>query len=159
LHWLVYVIAAAIVIGLATYAGYLFYLINQQTLAQEQQRKALEAADKKRKQTVVNSIQIICRSVAQQQCDISEASWRVSVLMDSLNDVFIEHSKEYPAVFELYNGIKHMPILDNRKKLTKKERMKFDLERMKLEAHLNEAVLDDLQRLAARADKLLESLI
>ena len=82
----------------------------------------------------------------EKQCDISEGCWRLSVLLDSLkttNDLNLQ----FPAIFELYHAIKHMPILAERKKLDKKQRMKLDFERMKLEANLSPAIFDNLDLL------------
>ena len=135
-----------IVGGLAFYAGTLLMRVKQQTedqhLAQQKQRIAHRAHDKK----VLSSVIIIVRAMKEKQCDISEGCWRLSVLLDSLkttNDLNLQ----FPAIFELYHAIKHMPILAERKKLDKKQRMKLDFERMKLEANLSPAIFDNLDLL------------
>jgi hypothetical protein len=125
---------------------------NQQAVAQA---KLLEAKQQHTLKTI-NSINIICRSVAQQQCDISEASWRLSVLLEKLEgEQFNITAQEYDGINQLYQGIKHMPILDERKALPKQERMRFDLARMKLEAQLGEQVQQEISSLADKTSRFL----
>ena len=149
--WFYLILGGAITVtGLAFYAGTLLMRLRQQTinqqLAKQKQLKAHDAHDKK----VLDSVIIIVRAMKEKQCDLSEGCWRLSVLLDSLkttNDLNLK----FPAIFELYNAIKHMPILADRKKLDKKQRMKLDFERMKLEADLSPAIFDNLDLLHAYA--------
>jgi len=140
------VIAVIIIASLAGYAYKLLKQLKQQTLRQQQaeqaQQKALRHHDKK----VLDSVMIIVRAMKEEQCDISEGCWRLSVLLDSLK-ISNGLNTQFPAIFELYNAIKHMPILEERKKLEKKQRMKLDLERTKVEARLQPAIYSDLQQL------------
>lgn len=145
--WFYLIIAAVVIIGcLAFYAGTLLMRLRQQNanqiIAEKKQLKAHREHDSK----VLNSIIIIVRAMKEKQCDISEGCWRLSVLLDSLKTVSHLNLK-FPAIFELYNAIKHMPILAERKKLEKKQRMKLDFERMKLEADLSPAIFDNLDLL------------
>ena len=82
----------------------------------------------------------------EEQCDISEGCWRISVLLDSLQTQETLE-RDFPAIFELYRGIKHLAILDDRKALSKQDRMKQDVERLKLEAQLGERIKEDLKSL------------
>ncbi len=145
--WLVaLLIGAIIIISLGYYATKLLIQLKKQTLAQQQaqekQRQALSLHDKK----ILDSVVIIARAMNEEQCDIAEGCWRLSVLLDSLK-LSAELDQQFPAIFELYGKIKHMPILDDRKKLDKKQRMALDFERMKVEAELNDPVKENIKLL------------
>jgi len=139
-------IAVIIVSSLAFYAGRLLKQLKQQTARQQQtelaHRQALHKHDKK----ILDSVVIIVRAMKEQQCDTSEGCWRLCVLLDSLK-LSNELNVKFPAIFELYSAIKHMPILEERKKLEKQQRMKLDLERVKAEARLQLPVQEDIQHL------------
>ena len=145
--WILAIAAGTlVVVVLAFYAGKLLMQLKQQKHQQQQtaleHQTALQGHDTK----VLNSISIIVRAMKEEQCDLSEGCWRLCVLLGSLKT-----SKalelEFPAIFELYEKIKHMSILDNRKQLSKKERMSQDFARMKLEAELKVKIQVDLELL------------
>jgi hypothetical protein len=142
--WTYAIIGAVIIItALAFYAVKLLSQLKQQTnkikQAEEKQKISLANHDSK----ILNSVIIIVRAMKEEQCDISEGCWRLSVLLDSLK-LSEGLSNEFPAIFELYQAIQHMPILEARKKLTKQERMKLDLERIKAEANLADKIKKDV---------------
>ncbi len=56
-------------------------------------------------------------------------------------------AQQFPAIFKLYNEIKHLSILDERKQLEKKQRMKEDYQRMSIEAQLHSEIVADLDLL------------
>jgi len=140
-YWVYLVIALVIIIPLAVYAGSLLSQLNKQNQKQAIVEQEKQAALKKHDTKIFNSVVIIVKA-----CDISEGCWRLSVLLDSLK-LSSELHTLFPAIYELYNAIKHMPILEERKKLAKKERMKLDFERMKLEADLTSKIHRDLEQL------------
>ena len=151
--WIYLVLLAIVIIGvLAAIATKLLRQLKQQTLEQEQkqaaQQKALQQHDKK----IISSVIIIVRAMKEQQCDIAEGCWRLSVLLDSLK-LSQDLNVQFPAVFKFYEAIKHMPILAARKKLDKHTRMKLDRERMKLEAEMAEAIRQDIELLHQYANE------
>lgn len=151
--WIYLVLLAIVIIGVLTaIATKLLCQLKQQTLEQEQkqaaQQKALQQHDKK----IIASVIIIVRAMKEEQCDIAEGCWRLSVLLDSLK-LSQDLNLQFPAVFKFYEAIKHMPILAARKKLDKKTRMKLDLERMKLEAEMAEAIRQDIELLHQYANE------
>jgi hypothetical protein len=139
-------IAALIVIALAFYAGKLLKQLNEQKKAQEQAEIKHQIALRKHDKKVLDSVVIIVRAMKEEQCDISEGCWRLSVLLDSLK-ISQDLSSEFPAIFELYRAIKHMPILEERKKLVKQERMKLDFQRAKIESELASKIQTDIELL------------
>jgi len=140
------VIGSIIIASLSFYAGKLLMLLKAQTKlqkdAQEQHQRGLKNHDKK----VFDSVVIIARAMQEEQCDISEGCWRLSVLLDSLK-ISQGLDQQFPAIFELYNKIKHLAILTDRKGLEKKQRMKEDLTRMKAESELADKIRLDIDLL------------
>lgn len=146
-YWPYLIVAAILVIAaLAFYAGKLLKQLKMQTAAQEKAKQEHENSLKAHDKKILDSVIIIVRAMKEEQCDISEGCWRLSVLLSSMKTTN-ELKAEFPAIFELYEAIKHMPILEERKKLEKRDRMKLDLERAKIEARLTEDVFKDLEAL------------
>ncbi|GLX80792.1 hypothetical protein theurythT_02440 [Thalassotalea eurytherma] len=131
--------ALLIILALSVYAGRLLWLVKKQRIEQEEkkvaQQKALASHDTK----ILQSVLIIVKAMQEEQCDYSEGCWRLSVLLDSLK-LSTQMENEFPAIFNLYKQIKHLSILDERKQMAKRDRMKQDLERMKVEAQCLEGV-------------------
>jgi hypothetical protein len=151
------IVAMIIIAALAFYAAKLLTQLKQQTAkikqAEQDRQVALATHDSK----ILKSVVIISNAMKEEQCDIAEGCWRLSVLLDSLK-LSEQLSKEFPAIFELYNAIKHMPILEERKKLSKNERMKLDLERMKAESSLAVKIKADVELLHQYAQERLSAL-
>lgn len=141
-----------IIVVLSAIATKLMRQLNQQKLAQAEAKKAQQAAHEKHDKKIIASVVIIVRAMKEEQCDFAEGCWRLSVLLDSLK-LSQDLQLQFPAIFQLYNAIKHMPILEERKKLDKKARMKLDLERMKVEATLADNIRSDLELLHQYANE------
>ena len=146
-YWLgALVLAVMIIVGLAFYAGKLLKQLSAQKQTQQQIKLDQQQALAKHDQKVLTSVKIIVRAMQEEQCDFSEGCWRLSVLLDSLK-LSSELAQQFPAIFELYNEIKHLSILDDRKQLDKKQRMKQDYQRMTVEAQLHSKIVSDLDLL------------
>jgi len=147
--WIVF--AVTLIVVLAFYAATLLFQLKKQTIAQkeaEQQRQqALEEHDAK----ILSSVALIVQALQEKQCDLSEGCWRLSVLLDSLKTSSGLAAK-FPAIFGLYNKVKDMAILEERKSLEKKQRMREDYNRLKFEADYQQAIEQDLKVLAEFTD-------
>lgn len=146
-YWLYAIIFAVIIIAaLSFYAGKLLRQLSKQKQAQKQaeleRQQGLESHDYK----VFSSVVIITRAMKEEQCDFSEGCWRLSVLLTSLK-LSSDLALQFPTIFKLHDGIKHLSILDGRKKLTKPQRMKEDYQRMTLEAQLRNEIVQELDLL------------
>jgi len=142
--WLIAIIAGVIIIiALAFYAGKLLQQLKHQTTKQKQVEAEHQQGLKDHDKKVLDSVIIIVRAMKEEQCDFSEGCWRLSVLLDSLK-TSQDLAQQFPAIFELYNKIKDLSILDSRKELAKKQRMKEDLLRMKAENELHGDIVKDL---------------
>ncbi|MEW6984350.1 DUF2489 domain-containing protein [Colwelliaceae bacterium 6471] len=141
-----FIVAIFIIAGLAFYAVKLLMQLKRQSQQRQQaeldRQAALHVHDKK----VLGSVVIIVRAMKEEQCDISEGCWRLSVLLSSLK-TSEALNQQFPAIFELYEKIKHMSILDDRKQLEKQQRMREDVERMKAEAELEHKIINDINLL------------
>lgn len=132
-----------IIIGLAAYAAKLLLMLKKQKHQANQKAQELIEGHRIHDHDVIKSIIIIIRAMQAEQCDYSEGCWRLCVLLDSLKTLS-EHEAQFPSIYEFYNGIKHLAILEARKKLSKPERMKQDLQRLKIESTLTSKVKDEL---------------
>ncbi|MBL4941567.1 MAG: DUF2489 domain-containing protein [Colwellia sp.] len=146
-YWLVaFVVAVIIVVGLAFYAGKLLKQLSAQKQAQQQTELAQQQALAKHDHKVLASVKIIVRAMQEEQCDFSEGCWRLSVLLDSLK-LSSKLMPQFPAIYKLYNEIKHLSILGDRKQLEKKQRMQQDYQRITIEAKLHNDIVADLDLL------------
>ena len=156
--WVYAIVSAVIIIAaLAFYAVKLLSQLKKQTakieLVDQERKIALAKHDTK----ILKSVVIIAHAMKEEQCNVAEGCWRLSVLLDSLK-LSEKLSEEFPAIFELYNEIKHMPILEERKKLAKKERMELDLLRMKAESNLSAKIKVDVTSLHQYAQERVSAL-
>lgn len=146
-YWVFAIILAVIIIAaLSFYAAKLLRQLAQQKKQQAEAELSRQQGLAEHDHKVFESVLIITRAMKEDQCDMSEGCWRLSVLLTSLK-LSTEISQQFPAIFKLYDEIKHHSILNDRKKLTKKLRMKQDYQRMTLEAELHDDIVKDLDLL------------
>jgi outer membrane murein-binding lipoprotein Lpp len=139
------IIGALVIVGLAYYAG--------QLLWQVQEQKKRQLAEKERKLNyITDSIRHIVKAMISKQCEYSEGVLRIWVLLDHYNKEQAE-PKDYPALYpgfaSLYEVIKDMPTHEARKRLSKQDRMKMDMERWKAENEFESQIDLDLIELKA----------
>ncbi len=158
-YWL-YAIAIGliIIIVLAFYAGKLLRQVKQQTALQQRAKAEHQQGLQKHDKKILDSVVIIVRAMKEEQCDFSEGCWRLSVLLDSLK-TSSELAQQFPAIFALYERIKDLSILDSRKELAKKQRMKEDLQRIKAENDLHDDIQKDLDLLHQYAAERISVLV
>ncbi|BDX04487.1 DUF2489 domain-containing protein [Planctobacterium marinum] len=139
-HWLsISLIAAAIILSLAGYAGHLVYKLHQQKV----RVKSVNAA---RLKDITESLDVIARATLQQQCGISEAVIRIRGLLDALSVQELNFQQLLPHSAQFYLKIQHHPILSARKKLNKLQLLKLDAEREELEAQWEQRILKELEQ-------------
>ncbi len=134
-----------IILGLASYAGYLLLQLKKQKELQQQHQKL---AIQKRNANIFENVATLCMAGIQGQCDLSEISIRVYNIMDYVQgDERVDFDKEYPAISELFHIVKDMARGEDRQQLAKKERMQQNLIRHKAESRLNDAIIEELKTL------------
>ncbi|WP_087023242.1 DUF2489 domain-containing protein [Thaumasiovibrio subtropicus] len=153
--WL-WITGCIVVAVLAGYAGMLLAKLHQQT---KRQAAMEEKAIGQRNFKLFDSIFIIAHAGREAQCDLSEASIRLGVLFDLVQgDLRIDFAEAYPNLNTLYEGVRDMPRGDARKAQPKKERMRNDVTRMKLEAELQDSIHEELNVILARREETMAQL-
>lgn len=141
------ILAILILVSLTAYAVSLF-------LKLQKQKKQIQQAKNARYQNVVESIDIIARAMLAEQCDFSEGVLRFKPLLDVLG----KKLSAFPAMWELYQVVENMPILEARKQLKRNKRMKLDLEREAKEAELSDQIKQELHQLCDDVAKFKQEL-
>ncbi|MEL0633012.1 DUF2489 domain-containing protein [Pseudoalteromonas carrageenovora] len=145
-------VGAAIIAGLAFYAGQLLYKLSAQkkliAKTQAEQQKKLKKSRLERNAKLADSIHLIARAMNEEQCEFSEGCLRIWVLMSQYafedeRDLTVQ----YPGIFEMYEVVKEMPTHDARKKYSKKEIFKQDTARWRAEEKLNDAIKADCAKI------------
>ncbi len=81
---------------------------------------------------ILESLDIICKAILQEQCEISEGSIRIRMLLD--NSKMLDSNKsDYLLFFNMYEELKEFKTHEKRNKLSKQERMNEDIKRFKVE--------------------------
>lgn len=138
---IVIIVGVLIVVGLAVYASQLLIRLRKQN---QIRRDAVQ----RRIDRIDESIITIAKGMQQDQCPLSEGCLRIVVLLDHRPDsVEYDYSKDYPAMHEMYEKIKHMPTHDNRKKFPKKKIKEMDKEREGYEVSMKDTILADVDKL------------
>ncbi len=140
------IIACVIIVTLSLYALGLLNQVSKQKKSEQNKKFLIIAKKNDFDKKIFKSVLLITKAMQENQCDFSEGCWRICVLLQSLKQQ-TDLEIKFPAIFELYNSIKHFSILDNRKKLLKKERMKQDFQRVKLEAQFHDGIVKNLDLL------------
>ena len=139
------IVGIAIILALASYAGWLLSKLYKQN---QQRQQLMQAAIVKRNSKIVESVNIIALAALQKQCDLSEAAIRLYMIMDQLQgSMQLAFPTRFPALFELYQVVENMPRGEARKKMAKHDRMKADFARMDAEARLEAAILPELEEI------------
>ncbi|TDP27394.1 uncharacterized protein DUF2489 [Idiomarina aquatica] len=141
---IVILIGIAIIMALAFYATKLVRRLKYQN-------QLRDAAVQKRVDRIDESIITIAKAMQQEQCPLSEGCLRIVVLLDHRPEsVEYDYAKDYPAMHEMYDKIKHMPTHENRKKFPKKKIREMDKEREGYEASMKDTIQADVERLLKR---------
>ncbi len=122
--WLLTVMSGVILV-LAVVAGiYSFRLYRMQQRLREREVIRQQQQDLQRK-SINQSIQIICRALVARQVETSEASLRISALLDSLG-VPSQEREEFAAIDSMASSIRHIPVLGGWKALDRSERRQYE---------------------------------
>lgn len=136
-------IALLIIVKLAFVAFHLWKKVWQQ---QADQELATENAVKKRQESqayIIESIQVICKTLINEEMNLSEGAIRLKVLADNLNFSDEERSK-FKAIESLYELVSALDTHEARKELPKKDRMRQDLQREKAETKYQQQFMSDV---------------
>lgn len=143
------IIGGVIILVLAAVAGFMQYKVHRMNRTRREQEQRLEQEATDQRERINKSIQIIAHSVGGDDISLTEASIRISVLMDSLS-VEEPVREEFSAFYQLREATEHIPILDAWKALSPKEKFRFDRERATQEQFYEKAVVEAARRIRGR---------
>lgn len=141
--WLIITLAIVIILALAGYAGKLLWQLKQQTAEERAKEQQQQAQKQKNIKRLADSIDTIAKAMQQGQCDYSEGTIRICVLLDHLLpnlDDAPNYTQRYPQFHGFYNQIKHLATHKQRSNLPANERMQQDLHRIKHEEQSKPAI-------------------
>jgi len=139
-------ISIVIILGLAFYAGMLISKIRSQTKLNNKKIEQQKTKRRERNERICESIRVIAIATSQDQCNVSEAVIRLTVLLETLSlEDPIDVEATYPALSALFQKIKDMPTHEERKKVPVKALKKLDIQRQVFEAeHQDEIIKESL---------------
>lgn len=146
------VTSVVIIIALAFYAGVLISKIKTQKIKnkaiQDELDSQVELKKQQRNNNICESIRFIARATAQKQCNVSEASIRLVVLLETLViKQPIDIANKYPALSELFEKVKDMPTHEKRKEVAVKKLKLMDMQREIFEAQLEDKIIAEAKQL------------
>lgn len=132
-------LGALVILLLAGVAAYFHW---QLYLRKKKQAQDLALLDEKRGEQIqrtVNSINILCRGLLDDQIGLTEVSIRVNVLSNALS-LSEEHRECLSAFSQLAEASAHIPILEQWKALPTKQKLAFSREMSELEGKFGDFV-------------------
>ncbi|WOT06914.1 DUF2489 domain-containing protein [Shewanella youngdeokensis] len=140
------VIALLIIVALASYAIYLLIHVRRQKKAKLLKQQQIATTAKLKSEELLDSIRFIAAAMLEERCELSEGVMRIVKLFGLLgmSELVID---KYPSTFKHFEVIASHPIKDERKALTKQQRMKLDLARIKSEGILETSILEEAKLL------------
>jgi K+ transporter len=145
----VIILAVFIILVLTIWAGRLQYLLYQQKKRQALVQLQQDNLAREERERVNKSIQILARAVQGEELTLTEASIRISVLLDTL-DVSDNVRTEFSAFYQLRERTSHIPILAAWKNLDRKQQKEFEIERLRYETTFGDFVIDAAKRIESR---------
>lgn len=147
------ILALVVVAVLAVIAGRLVYQVYLQNKERAIRLQALEEssqqAQREQREWLNKSIQILAQAVQRDELTLTEASIRISGLLDAL-DVNAEVKTDFSAFYQLREKTSHIPYLEAWQQLTSTEQNKFDIDRLRHEATFNDFIMDAAKRIQGR---------
>jgi len=152
IHFLI-ILGAIIILVLSAIAIRLVYKVHRLHKSRQEKLKAQEAANQEsqriHRQWLNKSIQLLAQGLDKNELSLTEASIRISGLLDVLG-VDEQIKTEFSAFYQLTEKTQHIPYLDAWKNLSPAEQNKFDRERIEQEAAFLDFVLDAAKRILGR---------
>ena len=142
-----------ITLGLVLIAA-LLWLITWQLKTQQRAREAhearvaeLQAKAQEQRDYLIESVRVISLAIGDGQCEPAEGCIRLKKLLDHLAPHLHEH-EQFSIFNRIYEATKHMPILEEWKKLKLKQRFELTQEREALEAQHRDEIVAAAQALS-----------
>ncbi len=125
---------------LSIYLGLIINQVKKQKVVFERQRKKAVEAAVKRELFILESIEIICKGVIQDQCEVSEGVLRIKNLKDQLE--YMSMDMDLQVFDQMYSEIEQFDTLEARSELSKQERFNQDKKRFSIENEYKDRVVE-----------------
>jgi len=145
--------AIFIVAVLAATAGYLQFKVYFQLKNRNKHRKQVQIERAEMQERTKKSIELLCRALLAEQVLITEAAIRISVLLSVL-DINENEVQRYSAFMHLANAVAHIPILEDWRKLSRKQQQTYENERDEIEVQYRDFIIDAAQAYSNRIENL-----
>ncbi len=140
-------------VGLLVIAG-LVYIIRGQLQSQRRARQLhdelladVESKAQAQRDHLLESVRVISLAMQDEQCELAEGCIRLKKLLDHLAPHLHEH-EDFCIINQMYEQTRHMPILEEWKKLKIRQRFELTREREGLEKQHRTAILAAASKLA-----------
>lgn len=129
----------ALALALAVIVGLSIYALN---LRKEVKRREAFRIDEDRRaqQNSLENLDYVTSALIQEQVEITEGAWRCKVLLEIVDSSLTERP-DFQAFADVYNRTRHLKTHSARAKLTPRERMAEDKQRLAVEDEMRPAVL------------------
>ncbi|MBP5982014.1 MAG: DUF2489 domain-containing protein [Halomonas sp.] len=129
----------ALALALTVIAGLSIYALK---LRKEVKRREAFRVDEDRRaqQNSLENLDYVTSALIQEQVDITEGAWRCKVLLEIVDPSLAERP-DFQAFADVYNRTRHLKTHSARAKLTPRERMIEDKQRLEVENEMRPAVL------------------
>ena len=135
-----------VIVALAGYAIYLQKQLHQRKLAREEQARQLAVDLEERREHYRKSIHILAAALEADQMTLTEGAIRISMLASQL-DLEDGERERYQVFFQLTQATAHIPILEDWKALSTRDKLRFDRERQEIEEKYREFVVEAARQL------------
>ncbi len=124
-----------IIAGLAAYAAKLLLQLREQTRRQQQLKQQKAEQAKAKKESILVDVRYIAAAMLDDRCELSEGVVRIARLFEVIA-LTEQVNTRFPTLYQHFEIIREHPIMERRKALPKRERMRLDMRRMKSEVAL-----------------------
>lgn len=145
------IVAIAVVVILSGIAAYYLVALARLRAKQSAAKTELDNIRIESQRKNKKSIEILARGLLDGQVSSTEASIRISVLMDSLG-LEVNIKERYQVFYQLAKETGHIPILDQWKALSKSEKGRYDKERLSLEEKYHDFLIQSAKDLLVDKD-------
>ena len=140
-------LALIIILILAAIAGIMWRKVFKHRQLEKAQHVQQMAQRQKQRAEIIESINVISRTLLAGEMNESEGVIRLKVLMDNLY-LTDEIRQRFSVIEEMYEQVKDFDTHESRLRLSKEVRMKQDLARHRIEAEYRNRLFSDLHDLA-----------
>ena len=148
-----YIILIGLVFIISLLSTLIFSLFKKLKEQKKRELQIIEKAKEKEKY-IIESLDILCKAIVQEQCEISEGCIRIRMLLVR-TDMIDETKPEYKVIEEMYQEMKDLKTHESRNELSLQERSAEDLLRFELEKKYHSKFIESSEKLLTEVKELL----